>query len=234
VECALKIIFVIGNFVSLIGKQKPGSRKGDYRVGIKALCMFTKFRSIVLLLSTLIMSGCQSAKELHYFKSGENYYRLRINESSFASKARYLSGYFDEKAVEKYFSEMSQPDSGKFVEWVSSQGRGSQLVMILSTNSTSIAEQIGQLASNEELLENVAMLANKDKITQSKVSANEMSELIKLKENIITAGDAYFPSADTNNIKNNIKDFLDNMRLNGKGKLSIQTLEQTASKFKQD
>jgi hypothetical protein len=189
------------------------------------------YNKLVLALFVCAIFGCQSAKELHYFKSGGNYYRLRINESSFASKSRYLSGYFDEKAVDKYFSEMSQPDSGSFTEWVSGT-KGSQLVMILSTNSNSIAEQIGNLASNEALLENIAILANKDKIEQGKANANELKELKQTGESILTAGNAYFPAADSNNIKRNVMDFLDNLRLKVKGKITLNNIDSAVSKYK--
>ncbi len=193
--------------------------------------MMTTVKLIGIISVSIVLISCQSAKELHYFKTGGNYYRLMIDEKSFASKARYLSGYFDEKAVDKYFSEMSQPDSGKFVEWVSSQGRGSQLVMILSTNSTSVAEQIGQLASNEELLENIALLANKDKITQSKTTAYELSEIRKMNEDVLKAGDAYLDTATTTTIRQNVRDFLDNLRINTGGKLVLPSLGTAISKF---
>jgi hypothetical protein len=64
----------------------------------------TTIKLIGIISVTIVLISCQSAKELHYFKTGGNYYRLMIDEKSFASKARYLSGYFDEKAVDKYFS----------------------------------------------------------------------------------------------------------------------------------
>lgn len=185
--------------------------------------------SIVFL--ACVLGSCQSAHEIHYFKSGGNYYRLRIDEHSFASKARYLSGYFDEKAVDKYFSDMSQPKDT--VEWVTSENKNAQLVMILSTNSNSVAEQIGNLASNEELLENVALLSNKDKITQGKVFTNSLAELKLLTAGIINAGNTYIDSATTTNIQQRLKDFLNNLSSSSKGQLELQGLATALNQLNQ-
>lgn len=180
----------------------------------------------------VILTACQSAKELHYFRSGGNYYRLKINETSFASKARYLSGYFDDKAVDKYFSEMSQPDSGKFFEWVGNEPRGTQLVMILSTNSTTIAEQIGNLASNEELLQTVALMAKQNKIEQGRASAIQIKDLTRIRNNIISAGNAWLDTANVTNANRNIADFLRNLQLHTRDKLDLSNLDSALAKYK--
>ena len=194
--------------------------------------MYYVFRSTIFLILLVLINSCQSARELHYFKSGDNYYRLQINEKSIASKSRYLSGYFDEAAVDKYFSEMGQPDSAKVVEWISNQNKNAQLVMILSTNSNSVAEQIGNLASNEELLETIAMMANKDKLSQGKLSASEMGDLKKMTGDISSAASSYFDNATTSTLKTSIKDFLNNLNLNAKGKLKLENLDSALAKYK--
>ncbi len=188
------------------------------------------FNLLILFLIVLLADGCQSAKELHFFKSGDNYYRLKINESSIASKSRYLSGYFDESAVDKYFSEMSQPKDT--VKWLTSSNRNAQLVMILSTNSNSVAEQIGNLATNEQLLENVAMLANKDKFEKGYEFAKLSAELKKVKSNIQTAGNAYIESATGETILANINDFLSNLKITAKDHLTLTNLDSAIKKFK--
>ena len=181
----------------------------------------------------ILLSSCQNARELHYFKSGDNYYRLRITESSFASKARYLSGYFDQKALDKYFSEMSQPDSGRFADWVG-QSQGSELVMILSTNSTAVAEQIGQLASNEELLENIALLANKSTINEAKAIPVKMENFTKVNKAMISAGNVYIEPSDTSNIKVNISDFLNALKRLSKDKMILSNIDEAIYKYKQN
>lgn len=137
-------------------------------------------RFVLLFGLILLLTSCQSAKELHYFKEGNNYYRLRIKEKAWLSSSRYLSGYFEEASVDRYFGELRRPDSTKLVTVIEpSDGENtnprdknnSKLVLILSTNSEAIAEQISALSKNEETLELIARLANKDII--EKKSQNE-------------------------------------------------------------
>ena len=72
-------------------------------------------------LIVLLLSGCMSSfSERHFFKSEDaygnpvNYYKLSVSGKNFLSSTRYLSGYFDEKAVDAYFNQFSQPDKGLF------------------------------------------------------------------------------------------------------------------------
>lgn len=179
----------------------------------------------------LIMTSCQSAKELHYFKSGDNYYRLRINSHSIASRSRYISGYFDEQAVEKYFSEMGQPDSAKVINWAN-HNPNAKLIMILSSNSNSISEQIGNFANNEEILEVIARLANKEKIDKAIDVSNQIDDIDLLKEKIKATAAMYLDSLSKSpNPKSDLKDFLLTLQIRTQGKLSVQNLELAKTKF---
>lgn len=138
---------------------------------------------ILLVISTFVLNACQSAKELHYFKSEENYYRLKINEWAFITSSRYISGYFDETAVNRYFGEILRPDSIAFISEIpendSSPQNGEEelsplekdpdntFVMILSTNSSAVADQISTLAKNEEILDMIARMANKEVLDEN-------------------------------------------------------------------
>ncbi|MBL7922249.1 MAG: hypothetical protein JNJ40_18180 [Bacteroidia bacterium] len=177
------------------------------------------------------MTSCQSAKELHYFKSGDNYYRLRINSYSIASRSRYISGYFDEHAVEKYFSEMGQPDSAQTVNWAN-HSPNAKLIMILSSNSNSISEQIGNFANNEEILEVIARLANKEKIDKAIDVSNQIDEIDLLKDKIKTTAAMYLDSLSKSpNPKSDLKDFLLTLEIRTDGKLSVRNLELAKTKF---
>lgn len=68
-----------------------------------------------------VIAGCASSfAEKHFFKSVDqqgytiNYYRLKVNGSTFLSSSRYLSGYFDERAVDAYFNQITQPKEATF------------------------------------------------------------------------------------------------------------------------
>lgn len=180
----------------------------------------------MFLIITVSLTSCQIGHEVHYFKSGKNYYRIKINESSFASKARYMSGFYDEKALDKYFSEMSQPkesDSTKAsaVSFLNPSSDGTdqlridsnkKFVMILSSNSNAVSEQIGAFAENEQILESIARLSNKDKVEQSLKFAADIDKSKKRNVSVIGLGDQFITnlpdSASATTVKNNFASFL--------------------------
>ncbi|GAB3661423.1 hypothetical protein GCM10028791_35950 [Echinicola sediminis] len=171
----------------------------------------------LLLLLAIIMVSCQSSKELHYFKEGENYYRLKIKQIALLSSSRYMSGAFDENAVDYYFGEIARPDSAKIAEKPLSKLKPGQtaeslankrMLFLLSTNSDIVAEQIGGFAENERVLEMVAKLVNKDvEREQAKLSSQEES-LMAQKAEMQHLGDEIILNLDTANLENS-KAYLD-------------------------
>ncbi|MBL8300014.1 MAG: hypothetical protein JNN30_16870 [Rhodanobacteraceae bacterium] len=65
-----------------------------------------------LLLLAASLNGCATFSEVHFFASGpnaeteRNYFRLKISGNARFSSARYISGYYDERAVDLFFNEM--------------------------------------------------------------------------------------------------------------------------------
>lgn len=145
------------------------------------------------------MLACSGVvRETHYFRSTPsetnttpNYFRVTITARAHATKIRYLSGYFDEKAVEQYFSEFTQPsnldkviDVGELaqpgetksgeegdssadeapIKAIDDKLENRQYVLLLSTNVDDIAAQIGALAENLQVQEALTGIANKDTI----------------------------------------------------------------------
>jgi hypothetical protein len=138
-----------------------------------------------IVMSTLVLGGCtMTAEERHHFKSvGEghtNYFRVDVKACSRLSSARYLSGYFDESAVDTYFGSYKQPEGARLsgkesgppavssppprseessadrtaareVVPVDPTKSGKKLVLLLSSNSDEVAQQIGTLADGEEV-----------------------------------------------------------------------------------
>ncbi len=187
--------------------------------------MKTQLTLLSIVLCT-VLTGCQTANELHYFRQGANYYRLKIKEHSFASRSRYLSGYFDEHAVEKYFSETGQPDSARISKWQPVNGQQGSLVMILSTNSNSISEQIGGIAGNEDLLETVARLSHKDKIEKANELASGIDDLKGIASSIIQAGDIYVNKVTVSNVKSTLNDLVLSIEALTGSKLQITNLNE--------
>lgn len=155
---------------------------------------FAFHRALVASLGVALLAplaGCGSNfKEVHYFKSLDdkkqpvNFYRVTVRGTTSLSSSRYLSGYFDERAVEVYFSEFTQPDKAHFEEKVKDDsgklvpiGAGQEnrrLVMILSSNSDEIATSISALAQSEAVTDTLANLIGRDRLesaTDAKLKA---------------------------------------------------------------
>jgi len=141
------------------------------------------------------LCGCASRfGERHFFKSVDargntvNYYRLKIKGGTMVSSSRYLSGYFDEEAVNSYFSEMAQPDKGRFgfkergdrgttVEALDESLAGRKLVMLLSSNSDAVANQIGAFAENQQMTEALTRIALRDRLVAGQSAEAALTEL---------------------------------------------------------
>ncbi|MBI2399205.1 MAG: hypothetical protein HYV17_15580 [Xanthomonadales bacterium] len=142
-----------------------------------------------------LLSGCgANFKEEHFFAtySGQNsvepknFFRLKVTGKTSFSNARYVAGYYDERAVDLFFNEV-KPTSTQHVfladqkepgtednvkPLTPADGRG-RFVMILSTNADSIANTIGAMSENQAAMEALNNLVNKSQIEHIQQSAAE-------------------------------------------------------------
>lgn len=158
-----------------------------------------RFKILVVAASAMALSACAHFKEVHYFKdkagSPPNYYKLTVKGCTFLTSSRYLSGYFDEDAINLYFNEISQPAQGALtlnssqkstsqtplpegsVEPLVNKGiNGRRFVMILSSNSDAVATQIGSFAENKQVLASLGRLINRDRIEAAAKSKGELDQ----------------------------------------------------------
>lgn len=161
------------------------------------------------LVSTL---GCHAiVKEQYFLATPEadpetrNYYRVTVRGRAFASRSRYVSGFFDDKAVEEYFGEFSQPDGGtlpsaaKDADGAPEECKGHSaereeckavddtaidqrlenrsLVLLLSANSDAVAGQLGAMAENEHLMDVVGTMLSRGNQEQVTEREHELGEL---------------------------------------------------------
>lgn len=157
--------------------------------------LLSPIRAVLGVTLVILLSCCgANVKEEHYFAtySGQNgvepknFFRLKvIGETSF-SNARYVAGYYDERAVDLFFNEVKptstqqvfladQKDPGtedKVKPLTPADGRG-RFVMILSTNADSIANTIGAMSENQAAMEALNNLVNKSQIERLQQSAAE-------------------------------------------------------------
>lgn len=143
-----------------------------------------------LLLLGIVMvttSSCSTFCETHYFKDKialklneqekvANYYRLKIKGYSFLSSSRYVSGYFDQSALNLYFNEITQPNQSILFnsttdlsgnQTLLSSEDGNELVLVFSTNAKAITDQIGSISKNQTILNSIASLTQKEEIKES-------------------------------------------------------------------
>lgn len=143
-------------------------------------------RLFFVIVLALAASGCASGfHETHFFRSEglfdgiPNYFRLTICGQTVLSSSRYISGYFDEDVINEYFNEIGQPQKGRLIPVAqppktdgAKPGEGKPdaaakpaqemknpaLILLLSSNSDDIANQIGALAQSQEFTASLAGL----------------------------------------------------------------------------
>ena len=147
----------------------------------------------ILFVVALLAPACTSFSEDHFFGvpqsslggtgvAKENYFRVRVKGRAALSSARYVSGYYDERAVDLFFNEVkassgAQPDVRPlFVNDQKNPGTDQNIkpldpdeahgvfVMIFSTNAKVIADVIGQFAENQVVADAITNLVNRDTV----------------------------------------------------------------------
>jgi hypothetical protein len=154
-----------------------------------------KFRfALLLAMPALLLEGCATSfSENHYFRLRSddgsvttNYFRVRISGSAQMSSARYVSGYYDERAVDLFFDEIKSGSAncttcipsifdGGEIELGSNGGKieplapspeNGALLMIFSTNAKVVANAIGEFAESQVTADAITNLANRDKVRE--------------------------------------------------------------------
>jgi hypothetical protein len=193
-----------------------GRRSGVFRGGGRSAAWARRVAALAALSAVACLpAGCSTFSETHFFKSeGEeaNYYRLRVRGNTGLGSARYLSGYFDEEAVNEYFNETSQPAAARFsttrpaaAENAEGDAEGGEervrplgaspddnriLVMLLSSNSDAVADQIGAFAQNREIATMLGGLLTRGQVAAQRRAARELAVEKTRAATIATLGDA--------------------------------------------
>ncbi|MHA3786857.1 hypothetical protein ACX0HA_01505 [Flavobacterium hauense] len=160
-----------------------------------------------LLIVMGLLSSCSTIHEVHYFKDKitstkvstkviPNYYKVEINGCSFFSSSRYISGYFDQSAINLYFNEFTQPENGKLFGTEASSSaftdeQGNELVLIFSTNAKAVTDQIGAVAKNQVVLNSAASILQKDKVEEAEKIKLNLDAIISDKDIFILENDLY-------------------------------------------
>lgn len=168
--------------------DEGGLGKGAARRGLPRA-----FASTVALAAVLSGACATSFSENHFFRlpsddgmSATNYFRVRISGSAQLSSARYVSGYYDERAVDLFFDEMKSaaPDSttgiasifeggeialgtkGQTVEPLAPAPEHGALLMVFSTNAKAVTNAIGEFAESHVAADAIINLTNRHQVRE--------------------------------------------------------------------
>jgi hypothetical protein len=148
-----------------------------------------------LLSAVMNLGGCSTVvAENHYFAAfrdkpgGERepvqFYRLSVDGNSQFANTRYLTGYFDERAVSLFFNELKSPANQKlFDDSMTLPGAsGTKItplsptfVLIMSTNADAIASTIGSFAESQVVADSLTRFLNRDRFLAKAKSDAKLS-----------------------------------------------------------
>jgi len=146
--------------------------------------------------ASALLSGCAAViEENHHFaafrddglagREAVQFYRVKVQGNAQFSNARYLTGYFDERAVSLFFNEMRSPANSKLfddsvtlpgsagtkVQGLSPAAGEGAFVLIMSTNVDAIANTIGSFAESQVVADSLTRMLNRDRF-QAKVQSD--------------------------------------------------------------
>ncbi|MBI5716991.1 MAG: hypothetical protein HZC37_04805 [Burkholderiales bacterium] len=140
-------------------------------------------------LAAAAVSGCSAiVHERHYFAAFRDnpegmrepvqFYRLTVDGHTYFSNTRYLTGYFDERALSLFFNEIKAPanqrlfddamvlpgSGGTKLQPLSPTQDDAAFVMIMSTNADAVASTIGSFAESQAVADAVTRMLNRDRV----------------------------------------------------------------------
>ncbi len=158
--------------------------------------------------AALTSSACASIREDHYFEEpvrdgsgARNYFRLRVRGRAGFARARYVAGYYDERAVDMYFNEVKpasgsedvvrpifgpeprEPGGEVFKPLSPPEDRGA-FVMILSTNAKVVADVIGQFAESQVVSDAITNIVNRDALKEARGAVAAFDAEVKASEHV--------------------------------------------------
>ena len=160
--------------------------------------------SSILAVCCLSMIGCTTFQEDHFFSEEvqgaayPNFLRVRVKGGAVFSSARYVAGYYDERALDLFFNEIktNANNPGKIPKIFEANlmlpGTSTKLVplqdpsqatdrksgtfmMIFSTNATVVANAIGAFAESNAVADAVINLLNEEKVKAARQADANLS-----------------------------------------------------------
>jgi hypothetical protein len=153
-------------------------------------------RRIPILVATvaamaLTLAGCTGFSQVYHFQSAPasdgvpNFFRVKVEGDAQTARARFLAGFYDERAVDLYFNEVKsgngeirkllednqkEPgDAGVVIKPLSPDAMRGSFVMIFSTNPKAVADTIGSFAESQLVAEALTNLLNKKEVEAARL-----------------------------------------------------------------
>ena len=174
--------------------------------------------AVLVLLTAAFISGCVTRfKENHYFSSESkaseldrpnNFFRLTINGWSIFTSTRYVSGFYDERAVDLFFNEIKadpqplfpnqlvEPGSEEVIRPLTPGPERGALVLILSTNADAVADAIGSFGEGQAAAAAVTNLLSRDAIREARLTSAEQTARRRAATALVGELDALFGQVD--------------------------------------
>ena len=158
-----------------------------------------------------LLSGCAAAvQERHFFatfnegtdrkpREAVQFYRLEVRGNTQFSDARYLAGFYDERAVDLFFNELKGPKTAKLFEDnqklpgasattttkpLNPDPSDGAFVLILSSNADSVANAIGSFAESQVVADALTRMLNKERYS-AKLKSDASVAVIKAEANAL-------------------------------------------------
>lgn len=168
---------------------------------------------LVCLAMTMTLTGCVTTfTEDHYFQSrsgrsdqATNYFRVRVDGYSAFSRARYIAGYYDERAVDLFFNEIktgepaklfeqdvTEPGTAEKIRPLSPEDKHGTLVMVLSTNAKAVTDAIGQFGENQLVADAVTNLVNRREVIEARRAAAKVGPQVGRARSVSSELDSLF------------------------------------------
>lgn len=141
--------------------------------------------------AALGLAGCTGFSQVYHFQSAPgsdgvpNFFRVKVEGDAQTARARFLAGFYDERAVDLYFNEVKsgngeirklfednqkEPgDAGVVIKPLSPDAMRGSFVMIFSTNPKAVADTIGSFAESQLVAEALTNLLNKKEVEAARL-----------------------------------------------------------------